>query len=144
MFKFRSTLVNQLWRYVQCPQSSHEDCNNFEVAEVASVLFSDDRRPLYLRRPSSTSTTTSSENLVITPAKKKQIQAMLMRLKKTQLETLLKAIQTKGWVYQVHIYCQKSALSKVLFLTSQSRRNLGIISAGILEYFFSNFPKSNL
>ena len=110
MFKFRSTLVNQLWRYVQCPQSSHEDCNNFEVAEVASVLFSDDRRPLYLRRPSSTSTTTSNENLVITPAKKKQIQAMLMRLKKTQLETLLKAIQTKGWVYQVYIYCQESVM----------------------------------
>ena len=113
MFKFRSTLVNQLWRYVQCPQSSHEDpaastdnlgggaggglTNSLYEAEVAC----DDRRPLYLRRPSvsnrnTTAAISSQAAEHITPSKKKQIQNMLMRLKRTHLETLLKAIKSKG------------------------------------------------
>ena len=111
MFKFRSTLVNQLWRYVQCPQSSHEDSaastDNFGGAGgLANSLYEvevacDDRRPLYLRRPSvsnrnTTAAVSSQAAEHITPSKKKQIQNMLMRLKRTHLETLLKAIKSKG------------------------------------------------
>jgi len=81
MFKFRSSLVQQLWRYVQCPLEDVE-----QLDHLASTATSDDQRPLHVRR-SSTS---------ISTGKKKQIQTILMRLKKTNLETLYKAVSSKG------------------------------------------------
>ena len=94
MFKFRSTLVNQLWRFAQEDfkgSSTSFALHHQEQPSGEEVSQGhDDRRPLYSKR------TASTASLEATNLKKKQIRAVLMRLKKSHLEVLLKAVQSKG------------------------------------------------
>ena len=91
MFKFRSTLVQQLWRYVQCTslEASEEDQDLDLLHDQSSSSKQDDQRPLHEIRPLHARSRPNSK-------KKQQIRAMLMRLKKANLETLFKAVQSKG------------------------------------------------
>jgi MAD (mothers against decapentaplegic) family protein 6/7 len=68
----RCTLVKQLWKFSQCQDEQEE---TEEEAE---------RLPLHRQSASKSA------------AKRRQIQTMLKRLKEAQLETLVKAVETKG------------------------------------------------
>ena len=85
MFKFRSSLVNQLLNHVQI----NPEWNSLEDIEQPAlnheVISTSDKRPLTSRRHSAA---------WITNAKRKQVQSMLLRLKKANLEVLLNAIQS--------------------------------------------------
>ena len=85
MFKFRKTLVNQLWSYVQCPFENEDQQSLNEQA----VIGGDESRPLHLRR-------SSSSTASLPDGKKRQLHNMLMRLKKCKLEVLLEAISSEG------------------------------------------------
>ena len=84
MFKFRSTLVNQLLNHAKLnSETSIESEVEQPQHSQHEVIFSD-KRPLTARRPSS----------ALLASKRKHLQAMLMRLKKANLEVLLSAIES--------------------------------------------------
>ena len=94
MFKFRKTLVNQLWSHVKCPlQDESSEQEKQSLNEASSVIGGDETRPLQPRRRSSSSVSTS-----LPSPKKKHLNNMLMRLKKCYLEVLLEAINSDGAV----------------------------------------------
>ena len=79
MFKFRSTLVNQLLNHVKLCEIHESEVE----AKIQHEVIISDKRPLTTRRPHS----------ALVASQRKQIQAMLMRLKKANLEILLSAIE---------------------------------------------------
>ena len=93
MFKFRKTLVNLLWSYVQYPQHSLEVEETSHQSYNEAVISGDEFRPLSTSRRSSSA---SSSTCLLPAGKKKQLNHMLMRLKKSNLEILLEAIKSQG------------------------------------------------
>ena len=83
MFKFRSTLVNQLLNHAKLNAETNLESEVEQPLLQHEVIFSD-KRPLTARRPSS----------ALVASKRKNLQAMLMRLKKANLEVLLSAIES--------------------------------------------------
>lgn len=82
MFKFRSSLVNQLLNHVKInPEWNFVEQDN----EGHEVISTSDKRPLTSSRRQST---------VLANVKRKQVQSVLLRLKKANLEVLLNAVQT--------------------------------------------------
>ena len=94
MFKFRKTLVNLLWSYVQYPQHSLEveETSVSHQSYNEAVISGDELRPLSTSRRSSS----ASSTCLLPAGKKKQLNHMLMRLKKSNLEILLDAIKSQG------------------------------------------------
>ena len=92
MFKFRKTLVNLLWSYVQYPQDSLDVEETSVSYHEAAVISGDECRPLQPQRSSSSASSTYQ----LPAGKKKQLNHMLMRLKKSNLEILLDAIKSQG------------------------------------------------
>ena len=86
MFKFRSSLVNQLLNHVKInPEWNFvEDIDQSTLNEVISTS---DKRPL-------TSSRRHSSSALLANVKRKQVQSMLLRLKKANLEVLLNAVQS--------------------------------------------------
>ena len=96
MFKFRKTLVNLLWSYVQYPQHSLEVEETSHQSYNEAVISGDEFRPLQPQPTSRRSSSASSSTCLLPAGKKKQLNHMLMRLKKSNLEILLEAIKSQG------------------------------------------------
>ena len=108
MFKFRSSIVNKLLSHAKINSDLIE--SEAEQQPQHEVIISD-KRPLTLRRPST----------ALLASKRKQIQSMLIRLKKANLEVLLSAVETGNPGQCVLIPTTHSTLAPHLLLAQVFR-----------------------